>query len=89
MRRSIGLVICLSRAGYNNILIGPNLRNPHASQIERKGKLFEDLDALAGNVAFVHCERDGKVPLLVTASVDRIRLRHNPLLLDRDMGKRV
>lgn len=39
------------------------------------GKLFEDLDALAGNVAAVHCD-DGdstSVPLsLVTASVDKI-----------------
>jgi len=50
----------------------------------RKGKLLEDMDALAGNVAFKHCEKDGKVPLLVTASVDRIRLSSNPKL-DRDM----
>ncbi len=39
------------------------------------GKLFEDMDALAGNVAFTHC--DDKNPntqrvSLVTASVDRI-----------------
>lgn len=27
----------------------------------RKGKLLEDMDALAGNIAFKHCERDGKV----------------------------
>lgn len=45
-----------------------------------KGKLFEDLDALAGTIAFAHCERHGKVPLLVTASVDRIRLQSNPQL---------
>jgi len=40
-------------------------------------KLFEDLDALAGNVAFKHCDDDDPVtrmPQLVTASVDRIRL---------------
>mmetsp|Transcript_96214 Transcript_96214/g.170835 ORF Transcript_96214/g.170835 Transcript_96214/m.170835 type:complete len:431 (-) Transcript_96214:131-1423(-) len=40
-------------------------------------KLFEDLDALAGNVAFKHCDDedpDTRMPALVTASVDRIRL---------------
>lgn len=40
-------------------------------------KLFEDLDALAGNVAFNHCDDDDpetRMPHLVTASVDRIRL---------------
>ena len=31
----------------------------------RKGKLLEDMDALAGNIAFKHCEKDDKVPLLV------------------------
>lgn len=35
----------------------------------RKGKLLEDMDALAGNIAFKHCERDGKVPLLVSGCV--------------------
>lgn len=40
------------------------------------GKLFEDLDALAGNVAFSHCDDNNPLirPLsLVTARVDRIR----------------
>jgi hypothetical protein len=40
------------------------------------GKLFEDLDALAGNVAFSHCDHNNPLsrPLsLVTARVDRIR----------------
>ena len=40
------------------------------------GKLLEDLDALAGNVAFMHCDDNDPEtrPLsLVTASVDRIR----------------
>ena len=35
-------------------------------------KLFEDLDALAGNVAFKHCDDDDpetRMPHLVTASV--------------------
>jgi len=34
----------------------------------RKGKLLEDMDALAGNIAFKHCEKDDKVPLLVRRS---------------------
>ena len=37
--------------------------------VRSKGKLFEDLDALAGTIAFQHCERDGKVPLLVVVAV--------------------
>lgn len=43
----------------------------------RMGKLLEDLDSLAGNLAFAHCD-DGlpetRPPLLVTATVERIRL---------------
>jgi acyl-coenzyme A thioesterase 9 len=65
-------------------------RNPWGQM--RLGRLFEDLDALAGNIAFFHVhnnsnstshqatvktsERD--YPIIVTASVDRIRLRHRP-----------
>lgn len=60
----------------------------HPTTQPSKGKLFEDLDALAGTIAFAHSERDGKVPLLVTASVDRIRLQNNPQL-DEDMGQSV
>ena len=44
----------------------------------RFGLLLEDLDALAGNVAFAHCDDgdpDTPPPLLVTASVDRLVLR--------------
>lgn len=41
----------------------------------RFGKILEDLDALAGNIAFNHVEG---TPLIVTAGVDRIRLRHRP-----------
>jgi len=44
----------------------------------RLGRLFEDLDALAGNIAFFHADRglpEGQQPIIVTASVDRIRLR--------------
>ena len=39
------------------------------------GIIFEDLDALAGNVAFRHCvDANGDAPMLVTASVDKIKL---------------
>ena len=41
----------------------------------RFGKILEDLDALAGNIAFNHVEG---TPLIVTAAVDRIRLRRRP-----------
>ena len=50
------------------------------------GKLFEDLDALAGNIAAVHCDDDDEMtaPLsLVTASVDKI-IQRGPIPLDRD-----
>lgn len=44
----------------------------------RLGKMLEDIDALAGNIAYYHCENDkndqAEHPLIVTASVDRIRL---------------
>lgn len=60
-------------------------RNPwgHA----RIGRLLEDLDSLAGNVAFLHCDDEipeTRPPLLVTASVDRITLARR-LTLDADL----
>ena len=43
----------------------------------RTGRIIEDLDALAGNVAFRHCRVPGNAaPNLVTASVDRIHQMH-------------
>lgn len=55
-------------------LLMETYRNPWGNL--RKGKLMEDLDALAGNVAFFHVVADGKEhPLIVTASVDRIRFK--------------
>lgn len=50
----------------------------------RFGRILEDLDALAGNIAFHHVAGDGGggvdggLPLIVTASVDRIRVRSRP-----------
>lgn len=58
-------------------------RNPWGHM--RVGRLLEDLDSLAGNVAFDHCHTGGSaLPLLVTASVDEISVRH-PLRLERDV----
>ena len=50
----------------------------------RIGRVLEDLDALAGNVAFRHCAagRDPETFMLVTASIDRIRLLHRSNLKD-------
>ncbi|CAM9718395.1 unnamed protein product [Ascophyllum nodosum] len=63
-------------------------RNP--SGLVRIGRMFEDLDALAGNVAAKHCSEDPSFPLLVTASVDRIVLkRHPPLDSDITLTGRV
>jgi|AntRauTorckE5430_2_1112549.scaffolds.fasta_scaffold00332_6 acyl-coenzyme A thioesterase 9 len=47
----------------------------------RFGKVLEDLDALAGNIAFHHVFGDDV--MLVTAAVDRIALKDIPVL-DRD-----
>lgn len=51
------------------------------------GKLFEDLDALAGNIAFKHCD-DGnptsQAPNLVTVSVDKIA-QSAPLASNQDL----
>jgi acyl-coenzyme A thioesterase 9 len=53
-------------------------RNPWGQM--RLGRLLEDLDALAGNIAFFHVHTFNRAeedyPVIVTASVDRIRLRH-------------
>ena len=53
----------------------------------RMGRVLEDLDSLAGNIAFQHCDdsnRTTRPQLLVTASVDRVRLLRQ-LRLDRDV----
>ena len=52
----------------------------------RMGRVLEDLDSLAGNIAFQHCDdadRSTRPQLLVTASVDRVRLLRQ-LRLDQD-----
>ncbi|BFG40364.1 hypothetical protein CerSpe_266380 [Prunus speciosa] len=54
----------------------------------RMGKLVEDLDALAGTIAFKHCcNEDGATRplLLVTASVDKMVLK-KPIRVDTDLN---
>ena len=54
-------------------------RNPWGEM--RFGKILEDLDALAGNIAFNHVvslDEGAMNPLIVTAGVDRIRVRQRP-----------
>jgi len=49
----------------------------HGTDAVRMGRILEDLDSLAGNIAFFHADdgdNDTKTPQLVTASVDRVRL---------------
>lgn len=62
-----------------------NYRNPWNKM--RMGRILEDLDSLAGNIAFAHCD-DGDAatlpPLLVTAAVERIRLLR-PMHLEHNM----
>lgn len=50
----------------------------------RLGRILEDLDALAGNIAAAHCAKkdNGKPLLIVTASVDRIVISHRANLKD-------
>lgn len=50
----------------------------------RIGRLLEDLDAFAGNVAWAHAGCEGTPLSLVTASLDRLHLR-STLLPDRDL----
>lgn len=57
----------------------------------RVGKLFEELDAFAGNIAYTHCDDDDAEtgPLtLVTASWDRLDLLSYPLRPDVDYQMR-
>ncbi|RYY37050.1 hypothetical protein EON62_01350 [archaeon] len=54
----------------------------------RIGKLLEELDAFAGNVAYLHCDDNDEntaPPVLVTVSTDRVDLLTYPLMSDQDM----
>ncbi|CAM9417632.1 unnamed protein product [Chrysoparadoxa australica] len=54
-------------------------RNPWS--FIRTGRILEDLDALAGTIAFKHCSSSSAAPpVLVTASVDSISISRQPSL---------
>lgn len=43
----------------------------------RMGRVLEDMDSMAGNIAFTHCDDDDPatlLPMLVTAAVERIEM---------------
>ncbi|PRW20940.1 Acyl-coenzyme A thioesterase mitochondrial [Chlorella sorokiniana] len=67
-------------------VVKEHYRNPWSEA--RIGRILEDLDSLAGFVAFDHCD-DGdpttRPPLLVTATVEKIELRGKRINLDQDM----
>jgi hypothetical protein len=70
-----------------NFTQNPNLRDLYVDHTGNvlMGKLFEDMDALAGNVALRHCSDGGPKRLsLVTASVDEI-IQKNPIPVDEDI----
>jgi acyl-coenzyme A thioesterase 9 len=61
-------------------------RNPWGQM--RFGKILEDLDALAGNIAFAHVQDPSTI--IVTASVDRIRLMGVPSIdIDQHLSGKV
>ena len=67
----------LSYAFSSDTALADTYRNPWGNV--RVGRLLEDLDALAGTIAFEHCQVEGEPDLLlVTASVDRIVYQHRP-----------
>ncbi|KAJ3224426.1 Acyl-coenzyme A thioesterase 9, mitochondrial [Chytriomyces hyalinus] len=51
----------------------------------RIGKVLEDLDALAGSIAYLHCADAERELTIVTASVDRIDLMHE-IPVDQDIS---
>jgi len=65
------------------------LRNRYESAFGtlRVGRLLEDMDALAGSVAYLHVDDgdpDTAPPILVTASMERLEVRDDTLALDDD-----
>ena len=67
-----------------NAFLREAYRNPWGQM--RLGKLMEDLDALAGNIAYLHGGRNHpERPVIVTASVDRIRLRERPQMEENQL----
>lgn len=68
----------------NNQKCGVQYRNPWNRV--RVGRVLEDMDSMAGYIAFLHCDDSDPSklpPLLVTAAVERIEILHD-VDLDRD-----
>lgn len=66
-----------------NTALTEKYRNPWG--LFRVGRLLEDLDALAGTIAFEHCRSSNPADQdlhIVTASVDRIKYLHRPSVKD-------
>ncbi|XVF65851.1 hypothetical protein PTKIN_Ptkin09bG0284200 [Pterospermum kingtungense] len=69
----------------SDYILREQYRNPWDEM--RMGKLLEDLDALAGTIAYKHCRNDDGATrpiLLVTASVDKMVLK-KPIRVDFDL----
>ncbi|KAL6772161.1 CGLD2 [Auxenochlorella protothecoides x Auxenochlorella symbiontica] len=69
-----------------NLFLREQYRNPWDEV--RLGRLLEDLDSLAGFIAFNHCKVDdpaARPPLCVTAAVEAIELRTKRIDLTEDM----
>ena len=81
---SASTVNVIAQAWCATVCNGVQYRNPWNRV--RVGRLLEDMDSLAGYVAFLHCD-DGDggrlPPLLVTAAVERIAILQ-PVALERD-----
>lgn len=72
-----------------NLTQDKELRNRYESAFGtlRVGRLLEDMDALAGSVAYLHVDDgdpDTPPPILVTASMERLEVRDDTLALDDD-----
>jgi len=69
-----------------NEFLKETYRNPWGQM--RFGRILEDLDALAGNIAFAHVQDPSTI--IVTASVDRIRLMGIPSIdVDQHLSGKV
>jgi acyl-coenzyme A thioesterase 9 len=70
----------------NDEVLREHYRNPYGHV--RIGRILEDLDSLAGYIAYQHCDDDDpstRPPLLVTVGVEKITLHNHKLTLTKDM----
>jgi acyl-coenzyme A thioesterase 9 len=82
-RKSVDSRVDISYPFSTDAMLWESYRNPWGDI--RMGKILEDLDALAGNVAFFHVDDSLSAtgtpshPIIVTASVDKISLHDRPV----------